>query len=159
MPDQPRKGQAEQPAVHPNPALLPLDKLVGEWNMAITSPAYPSTVVSGHATFEWLAGGAFLLMRTDIEPVGPPSGLAVIGRDDAGETYSMLYYDSRGVSRLYAMTFADGVWQMHREAPGFLQRFVATINADGTSISGRWDKSSDGSNWQHDLDWSYQRVK
>ncbi len=82
----------------------------------------------------------------------PPSGIAVIGRDESVQTYSMLYFDSRGVSRIYEMSFEGGVWKMHRESPGFWQRLNATF-------TGRWEKSNDGSNWELDLDWSYTRIK
>ena len=152
-------AQADQHTSQPSPALQHLDVFVGEWKMAISSPAYPSTIVGGHASFAWLEGGAFLMMHTDVEQVGPPSGIAVIGRDDSAETYSMLYFDSRGVSRIYEMSLEGSVWKMHRESPGFSQRFTATFNDDGTTITGRWEKSSDGSNWELDLDWSYTRTR
>jgi hypothetical protein len=84
---------------------------------------------------------------------------AVIGRDESAETYSMLYFDSRGVSRIYEMSLEGGVWKTHREAPGFWQRFTATFNDDGTTINGCWEKSSDGSIWELDLNWSYTRIK
>src|SRR5947209_7682696 len=56
----------------PNPVLQGLDVFVGEWKTEISSPAYPSATVHGHASFEWLEGGAFLLMHSDVEQVGPP---------------------------------------------------------------------------------------
>jgi hypothetical protein len=40
--------------------------------------------------FEWLDGGAFLTMRWDVKQPGPPSCLAVVGRDDSVETYSLI---------------------------------------------------------------------
>jgi hypothetical protein len=75
-----------------------------------------------------------------------------------GEEYTILHYDSRGVSRVYQMTFTDGAWRMWRDAPGFFQRFSGSLGADGNSIRGTWEKSVDGSAWEHDLDLVYTRT-
>jgi hypothetical protein len=159
MADHNSNAQADQHTSQPNPALQYLEVFVGEWTMAISSPAYPSAIAGGLASFEWLEGGAFLKMHLDVEQVGPPSGIAVIGRDESAQTYSMLYYDARGVSRIYEMSLEGSIWKLHREAPGFWQRFTTTFNDDRTTITGHWEKSSDGSHWELDLDWSYTRIK
>ena len=88
----------------------------------------------------------------------PPASVAVIGRDDVAETYSMLYFDARGVSQIYEMSFGDGVWKQRRSAPEFSQRFTGTLSDDGATIAARWEKSSDGSRWDHDFDLIYTRV-
>ncbi len=82
----------------------------------------------------------------------------IIGRDDAAESYCPLYCDSRGASRLYQMTLGDGVWTLWRRAPGFWQRFLGTFGAGGGTIRGLWEKSRDGSHWEHDFDPTYTRV-
>ena len=71
----------------------------------------------------------------------------------------MLYFDSRGVSRVYQMSLSDGVWKMWREAPGFSQRFMGTWSSDGRTIRGRWEESGDGSHWEHDFDLTYTKVR
>jgi hypothetical protein len=105
--------------------------------MAISSPAYPSTKVGRHASLEWLGGGAFLVMYTDVEQVGPPSGIVVTGRDDSAQTYYMLYFDARGVSWIYELRLEGSVWKLHWEALGFWQRFTATFHDDRTIITRR----------------------
>ena len=70
----------------------------------------------------------------------------------------MPYYDSRGVSRVYHMTFAGRVWRMWREAPGFWQRFTGTLADDGATITAAWEKSPDGVAWEHDFDMIYTRT-
>lgn len=48
----------------PNLALKRLEVLVGEWNMELSVPTDPPTVLRGlWATFEWLEGGFFLIWR------------------------------------------------------------------------------------------------
>lgn len=55
----------------------------------------------------------------------------------------MLYADARGACRVSRMTLSDGVWKIWREAPGFFQRFTATVSGDGKTITGRWEGSRD----------------
>jgi len=68
-----------------------------------------------------------------------------------------LYFDSRGVHRVYGMTVADGVWKMWRGAPGFNQRYVGKISDDRKTIIGQWEMSEDGKQWHVDFDLSYRK--
>ena len=138
----------------PNPALKELEALVGEWEVEV--PQFPGP--RGRAIFEWLEGGAYLRLRADA-PDPAPSATLIISRDESSEIYTLLHYDSRGVSRVYQMSFGGGVWKMWREAPGFWQRFSGTLSDDGASIRAAWEKSRDGSVWEHDFDLIYTRVK
>jgi len=89
---------------------------------------------------------------------GPPSATLIIGRDESSEAYTVLHCDSRGVSRVYQMSFAGSVWKMWRRAPGFWQRFSGTLADDGSSIRAAWKKSADGAGWEHDFDLIYRKV-
>jgi hypothetical protein len=142
-------------ALPPNPTLQELEPLVGQWE--ITVPQFPGP--PGRAVIEWLEGGAYL--RIHAEATDPaPDGTLIVGRDDTGgDTYTALYYDSRGVSRVYQMSFGDREWKMWREAPGFWQRFSGRLSQDGKTITGAWKQSPDGSSWEHDFDLTYTRVK
>ena len=145
-----------------NPALERLGMLVGEWNIEITSMSFhadPSAVAHGHTSFNWLEGGAFLLQHSEVPNSDFPRGIAIIGPDDAAKTYCMLYFDSRGVSRIYQMSLSGGVWKMWRDFPGFSQRFTGTFSDANNTITARWEKSSDGSNWEHDFDLTYTKIK
>jgi hypothetical protein len=71
--------------------------------------------------------------------------------------YTALYFDDRGVSRIYQMSLEGRQWKEWRHAPGFSQRFAGTISADGNIISASWEKSSDGTTWQHDFNLTYKR--
>jgi hypothetical protein len=52
------------------------------------------------------------------------------------------------------MSFAEGVWKMWRQASGFW----GTLAGDGSSIRATWEKSPDGSSWEHDSDLIYSKV-
>jgi len=145
-----------------NPSLESLGMLVGEWNIEITSMSFyadPSAMARGQSSFNWLEGGAFLRQRSEIQNSDFPRSIAILGFDDAARTYIMLYSDSREVSRIYLMSLSGGVWKLWRDFPGFSQRFTGTFSDANNTINASWEKSSDGSNWEHDFDVTYTRVK
>jgi hypothetical protein len=151
----------------PHPALGRLEALVGEWEQQVSVGGRP---IPGRArtAFAWLEGGAFLVQHADVEPaeVAPAEWVAdspfpvttIIGLDDSTEQFCMLWADARGVFRVYQMSLRDSVWKLWRDAPGFFQRFTATFGENGTTITGRWEKSRDGSSWEPDLEVTYTKV-
>ena len=145
-------------AAKPNPALSAFGVLVGEWNTVGTHPHLPGTTLHGRTSFEWIEGGAFLLMHSEIEEPGIPSGVAIFGSDDATNEYFMLYFDERGVSRKYDVALRDNAWKWWRNAPGFSQRFTGTIVDGGRTIIGKGELSRDGSTWEGDLELTYRRA-
>jgi hypothetical protein len=145
-------------AAKPNPVLRPLSVLVGTWNTVGTHPLVPGTTFHGRTSFAWIEGGAFLIMHSQIDEPEIPSGIAVFGSDDTTGECSMMYFDERGVSRRYEVSLRDNVWKWTRNAPGFSQRFAATIAADGRTIISRGELSRDGASWEPDLQLTYTRV-
>jgi hypothetical protein len=145
-------------AAKPNPALKPLSVLVGTWNTVGTHPLVPGTMFHGRTTFDWLEGGAFLIMHSQIDEPGIPSGIAIFGSDDTTGECSMLYFDERGVSRRYEVSLRDDVWKWWRNTPGFSQRFTGAIAADGRTIVSRGELSRDGASWEPDLELTYTRA-
>jgi hypothetical protein len=150
-------------------ALQRLTPFIGTWRPeAQFSPAAQNEIVgpdhkSASATFEWTLGGQYLMQRSNA-PDPAPDSLAIVSFDTDRETYVQHYFDSRGVVRVYAMTFSDGVWTLLRESPDFSpldfsQRFTGTFSDNGDSIIGRWEISRDGSPWERDFDLSYFRVR
>ena len=145
-------------AAIPNPALETLAALVGRWDTVGRHPLMPGVVLHGRVEFDWLEGGAFLLMRTEMDEPGIPSGLAIFASDDAAHRLFMLYFDERGVSRKYDVTFSDGVLRWSRDEAGFAQRFAITIASDARSMAGRGEMSRNGARWEGDLELEYRRA-
>jgi hypothetical protein len=146
----------------PNPSLKHLEILVGDWDMELSNASFlpsSSDTVKGHVSFEWWEDGAFLVMYMGNKPPGTPDAMWLISRDESTSHYTVLYYDTRKVSRVYEMSFSDGTWTIWRNSPGFSQRFEGKFSEDGNSIVAYWEKSSDGSTWEHDFDVIYTRVK
>jgi hypothetical protein len=134
-----------------------LNALVGAWTIEATHPAYPSVVVTGRASFEWLEGEHFLIQRSQAEHPDFPDGISIIGAT-TDEGLSMHYFDSRGVYRLYGVGVSEGVLRIWRDAPGFSQRFTGKLVDEGDTIDGHWELSRDGSNWEDDLEITYRRA-
>jgi hypothetical protein len=145
-------------AAQPNPALKSLSVLIGTWNTVGTHPLVPGTTFHGRTTFDWLEGGAFLIMHSQIDEPDIPSGIAVFGSDDTTGECSMLYFDERGVSRRYEVSLRDNAWKWWRNAPGFSQRFTGVIGTDGRTIVSRGELSRDGVTWEPDLQLTYTRA-
>ena len=140
-----------------------LEPFIGAWR--IEAPAFPlppGLAEEARMTFEWTLGGAFVLQRSSVPVPEAPDGLCVIGVDAAGDGYTQHYFDSRGIARVYAMTFDGHEWTLERHAPDFTplpfhQRWVGTFSGTD-AIHGRWETSPDGRRWQLDFELSYQRV-
>jgi hypothetical protein len=71
------------------------------------------------------------------------------------------YFDSRGIARVYQMTFTDKVWTLQRLAPppDFSQRCTGIFDDDKNTIVGRWESSNDGANWSPDFELTYTRLQ
>jgi hypothetical protein len=151
-------GNIGREAAIPNPALASLGWLIGMWNTVGTHPLVPGTVFHGRTSIDWLAGGAFLRMRSEIDEPDIPSGIAIIGSDDAVGQLTMLYFDERGVSRRYEVAVGNGSVTWWRDAPGFSQRFTCTLAENGHTFHGQGRLSRDGSTWEGDLELTYTRA-
>jgi hypothetical protein len=145
-------------AQRPNPALAPLAPLVGVWRTTGTHPLVPGTTFHGRTSFTWHEGGAFVLMRSEIDEPEIPSGVAVIGSDDAAGTFTMVYFDERATSRRYTVEVGDGQVSWHRDQAGFAQRTVVTVAADGSRLDVRGTMSREGGPWEDDLQLTCERT-
>ena len=140
-----------------------LGRLAGAWRMTAGQPGEPPWPGEARVRFEWIEGGAFLAERWSFDASGlpegtPTSGTTIYGYDEAHGTYVQLYYDDRGVRRVYRMGLRDGEWTLEREAPPFAQRFRGTFSADGRTIDARWEIQEPGEEWRTDFDVTYTRV-
>ena len=144
-------------AAKPNPKLDGFKPLIGHWTTTGIHPMVPGRTFHGHATFDWIEGGAFLIMRTQVDEPEIPSGIAIFGTDDSNGECSMIYFDERGVSRRYETSMEGNVWKMWRDAPDISQRFAATISADAKTMTSKGELSKNGGEWEGDLELTYTR--
>jgi hypothetical protein len=150
--------QSKREASIPNHLLKTFGVLIGKWKTVGTHPMVPGTTFHGLTVFEWLEGGAFVIMHSEIDEPEIPNGVAIIGSDDSSAEFFMLYFDERGVSRKYDVTLRDNTLEWWRNTPGFSQRFTGTFADDGNTIIGKGEMQQDGSTWEGDLELTYHRI-
>jgi len=142
-------------------ALHRLAPLLGEWSIEAVFPGAPPTGPAGRQVFERALDEQFVVGRTSVPHPDAPDALWII--DAHADAYTSHYFDSRGVVRVYAMTFDDGLWTLSRTTPDFSplpfsQRFRGVLSDDGRSIHGAWELSDDGTSWRHDFDLAYTKL-
>jgi hypothetical protein len=132
--------------------------LVGRWAIDASHQMLPGEEIRGEMTFEWLDGHRLLIQRSHYDHPDIPDAIAVVGVID--DQLSMHYYDSRGVHRVFMVSFADGTLRCARNAsaPDFSQRLTLTVSSDANAITGQAELSNDGADWQDDLAITYRRV-
>jgi len=148
-----------------NPGIERLAVFVGEWSLVAEFKDVPPADLGARVVFEWMPGERFLVQRWEIPIPEAPDGIAIIGADPESEgTYLQHYFDSRGVARIYRMSFSDGVWKLWRDSPdfsplNFSQRYTGTFTDEDRTISGSWEMCHDGTTWEHDFDLTYTKVR
>ena len=143
------------------------EPLVGGWHGEGTIPIDPPVTITVEAVIERM--GAWLILRSTSEIGEVPDNLSVIGGAPDGEPQPMHYFDARGVKRLFRTTMRSSTWTIWRspdedwngpDGPGFNQRFIGELSADGTRIDGRWERGMGdaGDQWELDFPILYTRA-
>jgi hypothetical protein len=142
------------------------EPLIGKWYGEGELPIEPPLKLSEEVTIERL--GEFIVFSTVGEPAELPDSIAIIGGGPAGEPQPMHYFDARGVKRMFVMALEGSIWTIWRapgedwngpDGPGFNQRFIGEISADGDTIDGRWERGmgNAGGDWEIDFPMTYIR--
>jgi hypothetical protein len=142
----------------PNPALAKLKRLVGTWRVTGSHPLLPGRVLHGTGTFTPIEGGAFIRVHTKMKDREIPEGVAILGTDDGLGTCTMVYFDSRGVSRRYDVELHANGFSWSRNDPKFRQRFRVKIAKNGRTMEGEGSMKRPGKRWEPDLRLSYVRA-
>jgi hypothetical protein len=140
--------------------------LVGEWQGEGEIPIEPPMKISVKATVERL--GAFIVFRSVGEVGQVPDSVSIIGGAPDGQPQPMHYFDERGVKRSYLTVLEGSTWKIWLapgedwngpDGPGFNQRFIGEISADGKTIDGRWERGTGeaGDRWEIDFPFTYVR--
>ena len=138
-------------------AIGDLGVLVGEWKVEAGFPG--ADAIDARCAFEWILGGAMLLQRQTVDYAPAPDSHSLISANEDGG-FTQHYFDSRGVVRVYAMTFENGRWTLLRDRPDFSpldfsQRYAGELNGD--RIDGRWEIKEPGQDWRLDFTLNYVR--
>jgi hypothetical protein len=134
------------------------ERLVGTWSIEARHPLLPGEDIRGLTAFEWLADQNFLLQRTHYDHPEIPDAVMVTGIID-GEP-AMHYFDPRGKHRTFAVSLTADGWRYWNDDPSFAQRFTGTFDPEGSTITGRAERSEDdGATWELDIELTYRRLE
>src|SRR5207247_1404926 len=81
--------------------------VVGEW----TSASEKYSEGRGHTTVAPTEDGKFMRITSREEDARFPESTQLVGADESRDICTVLYYDARGVHRVYSMSFVDRVWK------------------------------------------------
>jgi hypothetical protein len=142
-----------------------LEPLIGTWTVEAEFPAPDPGVVRGRTTFDWLLGRRYVLQRSEMDHPDAPDSHSILAPDPARPGgYLQHYFDSRGVVRLYDMSFDGRTWALTRRAHDFsplefAQRFTADLGDDGDTLTGAWFTAPAGSDdWRLDFRLTCRRT-
>jgi Protein of unknown function (DUF1579) len=131
----------------PAPELRRLDAFVGRWTTNGRVPG-DGSVIAGTDTYEWLAGGYFLIHRVDVRMgADEVKAIEIISWDAERGAYTMHSFDSQGQATVMHASVSDRTWRFEGEA----MRFTGTIGDDGRTIAGTWEMR-DGDGWKPWMD-------
>jgi hypothetical protein len=144
------------------------EPLVGEWHGEGEIPIEPPMKITADMKIERL--GPFIVFHSIRGPADLPDSVSIIGGAPRGDPQPMHYFDARGVKRLYLTAVEGSTWRIWLapgedwngpHGPGFDQRFIGEISADGTRIEGRWERGlgDAGDSWEIDFPIRYSRKK
>jgi uncharacterized protein DUF1579 len=133
-----------------------LEVFVGKWNQegrAYDSPFGSAADISAVETFEWLTGGLFLVHRLEGQLGGVPIAcIEIIGYDAASQNYSAHTFYNDGKENVWRLERRDGSWRLsgewQQDGGRLLVRCTEVFSDSGDVISGKWEYSPDGTDWQ-----------
>jgi len=114
-------------------------------------------VLKGSSSFSWHEGGAFLIMRTQVDEPEFPDGVAIIGSDNVVGTLTMIYFDERGISRVYDVTVGDRTVTWRRDDQKLSQTNTIMAERGGDTLVGKGRISQHGGAWSDDLSQTFYR--
>jgi hypothetical protein len=150
----------------PDPRLA---TVAGRWRTTGHVVGEPPIPVRGTDTYDVLIGGHFLVHHVDVT-VGdqPVRAIEIIGERD-GEGFLARSFDGEGNVEVMRLTIDDlGVFHFSgggnvapaarpADVPTVRVRSTLTVGAERQTMSARWERSEDGTTWQHWMDITFER--
>lgn len=94
-------------------------------------------------------GGFFLIHHADAQ-VGDEkiNILEIIGYNASDKSYYSHSFDSQGNHATFRLSIKEELLKITGES----ERFTGRINKAATIITGKWERSDNGLDWQHSMD-------
>jgi len=160
-------------ALAPGPETQRLGALVGRWRSEGHIAGEVPVPITGTDTYEWLAGGFFLVHHVDVV-IGEQAVQAIelIGEyDPANGSFTARSYDNQGnITIMRTRVDEHGVWTFtgggdvalvarpsSAGASGAV-RSTLTVSPDGNNMTARWERCDYDASWQPWMDLTFTRM-
>jgi hypothetical protein len=148
--------QAQQQPARPSLQHRRLEVFVGKWNVEgeqHNGPFGPAATLTAAETYEWLAGGFFLVHRLEGRLGDDELGcLEIIGYEALSQSYPMHSFYNDGNINQWQASEHYGTWTFTgdwRIAGKSLKIRCTTVFSNaGNSKTGKWEYASDDLQWQ-----------
>jgi hypothetical protein len=119
-------------------------------------PSGQSMKFTASDSYEWIAGGHFLLHRFVADmPDGRNEGIEVIGHDRNNNSYPMRSFDSSGNSSLMQAQLENDTWTFVGETT----RFTGGFRDNGKIFAGLWEmREGENKGWQPWMDVTLRKA-
>ena len=162
---QTRQAQAPKQPHNPGPEYRRLDVFVGEWQITgqqYGSPFGPAAKLTAVEAFEWLPGGFFLVHRFEgLIDDQVMACIEIIGHDASSQSYVFHSFYNDSKTNEWQARERDGVWTLsgdwQTEGKSSKVRCTTVFSDSGKTRTAKWERSSDGSNW--DTFWDVKATK
>jgi uncharacterized protein DUF1579 len=140
----------------PGPEYRRLDAFLGNWSLEgqqYEGPFGPDAKIVAVESYEWLAGGFFLVHRlggklddTEI------ACMEIIGFDESSKNYPRYTFYSNGKTNVWQSLETDAAWTIIGDSvmgdKPLKVRCAIVFSESGKEMSSKWEYSSDGSDWK-----------
>lgn len=90
-----------------------------QWTLCSPTAAKARLRTLGRTVFEYGPGSRSVIQHWQAPHPAAADGIAIITVDSAREGFLQHYFDSRGVVRVYEMSFANRAWTLERTKVDF----------------------------------------
>ena len=139
-------------------ALRKIDFLIGSWKTEgkiIDENGEATATIKGTDSYEWAAGGFFILHRVDVmmgdEKV---EVIEIIGYEEKDKKYSMRSFDNQGNFTTMEAVIENNVFRLLSDN----MRSTLTPGKGGHSMKAKWERSEDGKEWRPWMDMIFRNT-
>lgn len=151
-----QRKQVSSEASTPGPEYQRLDVFVGNWNMEgqqYDGPFGQDAKIVAVESYEWLAGGFFLIHRLggklDATEI---ACIEIIGFDQASQNYPRYTFYSNGKTNEWQSRETDDAWTVVGDSvmgdKPLKVRCTIVFSNSGREMTSKWEYSGDGSEWK-----------
>lgn len=149
-----KKTSEETPK--PSAAHRRLNVFLGKWNLQgqqLEGPFGPTAKITATQTYEWLAGGFFMIQRFDALVDGTQAAcIELVGYGTKSRTYPVQTFYSNGSTSKWQLAERDGTWILtgKSEVGGKTSevRCTTVFSEANSAMTGTWEYSIDGTHWK-----------